>query len=88
MSYPYALFVQMRQTGKNYVETAVRQGIPSDRIFSGRRLEGEYYITKIYSFNVLMKFRVVQVKSDIPPVPEKTETTSPRYAAAQESNVV
>lgn len=50
MSYPYALFVQMRQTGKNYVETAVRQGIPSDRIFSGRRPEGEYYITK-YSFN-------------------------------------
>ncbi|KAL5244544.1 hypothetical protein ACI65C_011954 [Semiaphis heraclei] len=30
----------------------------------------------------------LKVKSDIPPVPEKTETPSPRYAAAQESNVV
>lgn len=37
---------------------------------------------------MLIKFHVVQVKSDIPPVPEKTETPSPRYAAAQESNVV
>ncbi|KAE9538056.1 hypothetical protein AGLY_006028 [Aphis glycines] len=30
----------------------------------------------------------LKVKSDIPPVPEKTETPSPRYATAQESNVV